>query len=157
MNVEQLMTRSIATCAATDTLQRAARTMWEHDCGVVPVVDGDGRVIAMITDSDICMAAYTQGKPIADLPVSSAASKNIVVTRMNDTVHAAEELMKKHKIRRLPVVDDRGCIVGLLSLNDLARHAGRRADDLDTSEVTRTLGAICQPNKGPFEGAPRAA
>jgi CBS domain-containing protein len=146
MNVEQLMTRALRTCTPTDTLAQAAAVMWDNDCGVVPVVDNEGRALAMITDRDICMAAYTQGRPLSEIPVSTASSKSLYAVRPNETLRTAEELMRAHKIRRLPVVDDQGHLVGVLSLNDLVRRAGHRTGDLGTNEVTRTLGAICQPN-----------
>jgi CBS domain-containing protein len=68
MNVLDLMTDLMTTnaksCGTMDNLERAAQIMWENDCGVVPVVDGSERVVGMVTDRDICMAAYTQGQPL---------------------------------------------------------------------------------------------
>src|SRR5262245_6101900 len=64
MEVREIMSTDLETCRADDTLDRAARLMWEHDCGVVPVVDHEGTAVGMITDRDICMAAYTQGRPL---------------------------------------------------------------------------------------------
>jgi CBS-domain-containing membrane protein len=74
MRVEQLMTRDVKVCRAEDTLSRAAQLMWEHDCGCVPVIgtNGDGRLVGIITDRDIAMAAYTQGWPQSAIPVSTA-------------------------------------------------------------------------------------
>ena len=72
MKVEQLMSRDVKTCQATEMLNRAAQLMWENDCGCVPVVDEDGRAVGMITDRDVCMAAYTQGRLLDALPVASA-------------------------------------------------------------------------------------
>jgi Mg/Co/Ni transporter MgtE len=68
-NVRDLMTTAVRSCTTGDNLQRAAQIMWESDCGVVPVVDRDGRLVGMITDRDICMAAYTQGKPLSHIGV----------------------------------------------------------------------------------------
>lgn len=149
MNVEQLMTRSIRTCGPSDSLAHVASIMWDHDCGVVPVVDDEHRVLAMITDRDICMAAYTQGRPLGEISVASAASSNLYTTRPEQSLRDAEETMRMHKVRRLPVVDVQGRLVGLLSMNDLIRRAGHRTGDLGANEVTRTLGAICQPNGAP--------
>ncbi len=146
MHVEQLMTRSIKTCGPSDSLAQVASIMWDHDCGVVPVVDDEHRVLAMITDRDICMAAYTQGRPLSEISVASAASSNLYVTRPQESLRDAEETMRIHKVRRLPVIDDHGRLVGLLSTNDLIRRAGHRTGDLGANEVARTLGAICQPN-----------
>src|SRR5690606_28351921 len=65
MQVRELMTRDVQVCGPRDDLNRAAQIMWDHDCGVVPVVDSERRPIGMVTDRDVCMAAYTQGKPLS--------------------------------------------------------------------------------------------
>jgi CBS domain-containing protein len=144
MNADQLMTKNVKTCSMNDTLEVAARIMWENDCGVVPIVDQDGRAVGMITDRDICMAGFTQGLQYWQIPVSVAASKTLLAIRPTDSLQNAEEIMRARQVRRLAVTDDSGKLLGVLSLNDLARHAGRRADDLGLDEVTKTLSAICQ-------------
>jgi CBS domain-containing protein len=158
--VHQLMTRKPRVCAPSDTLQQAAAIMWDTDCGCVPVVDGQSRPIAMITDRDICMGAYTQGRSLPELPVSSAASRKIVTLQEGEPVEAAEALMQKHRIRRLCIVGAEGRLVGILSMSDLARHArldsqGRRVSGspawstkdgaVDAASVARTLAAISTP------------
>jgi CBS domain-containing protein len=154
MNVEKLMSRNVKTCAPNDSLEVAARIMWENDCGIVPVVEAEGRVVGMITDRDICMAGFTQGRPYAQIAVSSAASKVVHAVRPIDSLQKAEETMRANRVRRLAVTDDQGKLVGLLSLNDLALHAGQRADDLSTDEVARTLSAVCQHGTGAASAAP---
>src|SRR5262245_1269543 len=70
MRVEQLMTRTVQTCTPSDCLERAAGIMWDHDCGALPVTSADGeepRVVGMLTDRDVCMAAYTQGRALRDI------------------------------------------------------------------------------------------
>ena len=147
MNVGKLMTRDPGACSPDDTLNRAAQIMWEKDCGCVPVVDANFHPIAMITDRDICMAAYTQGRPLWSIPVSSAASHIVVVVRESEAVESAEGLMRAYRVRRLPVVDADGRLVGIISLNDLARHAsfGHRHGELNADRITRALAAICAP------------
>ena len=61
MNVDRLMTRNVECCGPDSTLAEAAQKMWERDCGSLPVCDRDRRVVGMITDRDICMAAWLQG------------------------------------------------------------------------------------------------
>jgi CBS-domain-containing membrane protein len=141
MKVQEVMTRSTATCLAQDTLNAAARTMWERDCGSLPVVDADGRAIAMITDRDICMAAFTTGKPLHELPVSHAMSKQLVTCRAQEDVGAAAARMTKHGVRRLPVLDAAGALVGLLSLSDLANAAAKEPQRAGgaTAESLRVL------------------
>jgi CBS domain-containing protein len=118
--------------------------MQENDCGVVPVVDATGHVVAMLTDRDICMAALVGRRPLYELQVESACSKSLFVVHPRDSIKFAEEMMREHQVRRVPVIDDDGGLVGVLSLSDLVRHTGRRADDLGTIEISRTLGAICE-------------
>ena len=77
MRVEQLMTRTVETCEPHDTLVTAARIMWTRDCGCVPVVvpeEGGHRVVGMLTDRDVCMAAYLQGRPLSEISVASVMS-----------------------------------------------------------------------------------
>ncbi len=147
MNVGELMAKDVKTCRETDDLASAAQIMWENDCGCVPVVDSEGQLWGIITDRDICMAAYTQGVPLHEIPISSAASREVHSTFENDTLDAAERTMRKYQVRRLPVTDGEGRLRGLLSLNDLARHAhrGRKSDGLSESSVAQTLAAIAQP------------
>lgn len=149
MNVEDLMTTAVETCRPGDTLNRPAQIMWERDCGAIPVVDDDGRPIAMITDRDICIAAYTTGRPLGSVPVSLAMSRRIVVCAQHEPVAMAESIRRSQQIRRLPIVDREGKLVGLLSLNDIATHAkkprkaGLLADGLGPDAIASTLAAIC--------------
>ncbi len=123
MKIDKLMVKNVLTCLAEDNLCVPARSMWDGDCGSIPVVDSKSRVIGMITDRDICMAAYTQGKPLQSIRVQSAMSKELVCCKSSDSLEQAEELMRRQKVRRLPVVDAEKRLIGLLSLHDVARAA----------------------------------
>jgi len=148
MNASEMMTAAVKSCGTNDNLQRAAQLMWENDCGVVPVVDGDGRVAGMITDRDICMAAYTQGRPLWQIPVSNAMAKQVHSVHENDSLEAVEGLMRQARVRRVPVLDGDGRLKGILSMNDLARHShrsGQKSNGLSGDSVVKTLAAICVP------------
>ena len=151
MLVEQLMNRPAITCGPHDSCQLAAGLMWEHDCGVLPVVDADGGVCGVITDRDICMAAYLRGMPLDRMEVGDAMAREVFVCRPGDPLGVAETIMSQCQVRRLPVVDPAGHVVGVLSLNDLAREAeqegGRRKPDVSDVDVSRTLAAIGQPRR----------
>jgi CBS-domain-containing membrane protein len=149
MNVEQLMSRDTRSCSPDDTLDRAARNMWDRDCGVVPITDASGRVVGMITDRDICMAAYTQNKLLTEIPIKSIAMKPVVTLHPYDSAQTAETLMQRHQLRRLAVLDDHGRLVGVLSLGDLARGAGRSPHDIPSADIARTLAAISEPRRTP--------
>jgi CBS domain-containing protein len=148
MNIGEMMTRGVHTCGLTESMNVAARLMWENDCGAIVVGDDTGKAVAMITDRDICMAAYLQGRTLDAMRVSSAASDRIVSVRESEGVDAAEALMQEHRIRRIPVVDDSGRPTGMFSMNDLARHGARaktRQSGLGPESIVRTLAAVCQP------------
>ena len=149
MNVQQLMATKVKACSPADTLNRAAELMWDGDCGCVPVVDEGSRVMGILTDRDICMAAYTQGKALWELPVELAMTKKVWTIRPEETISAAEKLLAEKKVHRLPVVDAAGQLVGILSLNDIARQAacdrGAKRKAISDAEIGETVAAICEP------------
>jgi CBS domain-containing protein len=169
MKVEEIMSTRVETCRVSDTVERAAQIMWEADCGVVPVIDADSHVVGVITDRDVCMAAYTQGKPLWQIPVSSVCSHKIYACKLNDSLQTAENIMRVAQVRRVPVVDDEGKLWGLVSLGDLAQHVhrgGGSPDGLSYASVALTLAAISQPaaelpngkeSTGPLEREPVAS
>lgn len=145
MTVNELMTRDVKVCHPQDALAEAARLMWDHECGAVPVVDHDHRVVGVITDRDVAMAAYLEGRPLHQLVVASAMSKRVHVCHPEDSVFAAEQIMRDHQVRRLPVTDADRHVVGLLSLNDVARAGASEQARLPLTEVGGTLAAISRP------------
>ncbi|MGO9450981.1 MAG: CBS domain-containing protein [Candidatus Binataceae bacterium] len=145
MKVESLMTTEIKRCRTCDTLNTAAQIMWDADIGCLPVVDPDGRAIAMVTDRDISMAAYLQGVRLIDSPVTTAMSKEIYSCEPADDVAHAERMMREKRVRRLAVIDGNGILVGVISLADIAREAEREALARTDAELTRTLASISTP------------
>ncbi|MFZ1123185.1 MAG: CBS domain-containing protein [Candidatus Binataceae bacterium] len=125
MKVEQIMNRNVKVCRPQDSLNKAAQLMWDEPCGAVPVVDDQRKPVGFLTDRDICMAAYTQGKPLEELRVETAMARKVVSCVAEDELGAAAGLMRQHRTRRLPVIDRNGALVGLLSLDDLACEAAR--------------------------------
>jgi CBS-domain-containing membrane protein len=135
--------------------------MWENDCGVVPVVDGDGRVAGMITDRDVCMAAYTQGRTLGRIPVSDVMATQVHGVRETDSLEVVETLMRRERVRRVPVLDGDGRLKGILSLNDLARHAhrsiGQKSNGVGGDSIAKTLAAVCEPRGGAAAKAEKRA
>lgn len=148
MRVEEVMTCAVWTCRPEDPLSRAAALMWDHDVGAVPVVGtilgAEQHLVGIVTDRDVCMAAYFTGQPIASVPVSHAMSKAVYAVDPRASLAAAEQLMREKQVRRLPVVDGYR-LVGMITLGDLARAT--RADELTAGEVTETLAAVTE--RGP--------
>jgi CBS domain-containing protein len=145
MQIRDVMSHPPITCPATSTLDHAARLMQEFDCGIIPVVNDQGRLAGVVTDRDICMAAYTLGQPLSALQVSTAMSKAVIASHVDDRVEHAEHLMRDNQIRRVPVLDNDNRPVGILSMNDLARLADRAKRIGVDRELVETLAAVCQP------------
>ena len=149
MKVEQCMTRDPKTCSVSDTLDRAAQLMWDEDCGCLPVVDGVRRLLGMITDRDICMAAYTQGQPLHMLHVGGAMAKTVYSCGHKDEIESVQKTLRSHQVRRLPVIDRDGCVIGILSLSDIARLAAPLGKPVTSMapDVVQTLAAVSQPRR----------
>jgi CBS domain-containing protein len=148
MQVAEVMTKDVESCRMDDMLNVAARIMWERDCGCVPVVDTEGRALGMLTDRDVCMAAYTSGLPLAAIIVVSAMSRALHSCGPGDPIEVASKRLETHQVRRLPVVDAGGRLVGILSLSDLARAAqaaNGKANGFGAETIKSTLAAICLP------------
>ncbi|MBL8861310.1 MAG: CBS domain-containing protein [Planctomycetes bacterium] len=127
MHVRDLMTHTPAVCTTTDHLTRAAQIMWERDCGAVPVIDATGALAGIVTDRDVCMAAYTQGRALHEISVASIMSKHVFTIGPDATAADALDTMNRKSVRRLPVTDAGGRLVGIVSLADFARAAAQVA------------------------------
>jgi CBS domain-containing protein len=144
MKVSELMTPEVFTCTDRCMLAEAVKLMWEHDIGFVPVISSEtGALVGVVTDRDACICAFFQGKPLWEIPVATAVSSRTATCRPDAEVDEAEEIMSEFQVHRLPVVDAAGKLVGVISINDLARRAAGDADQEFEEEVALTLGAIC--------------
>jgi CBS domain-containing protein len=155
MKISELMSRPVHVCRETESLDRAAKLMWEHDIGDVVVVDDVGQVVAIVTDRDACMAAYTRGEPLQDIPIAVAMARHVITCTPDDSDAAVAEIMAKHKIRRVPVVDEAHRPVGIVSLNDLARTMAR-GREVPATSVAGTLAAICEHRNADPRASKRA-
>jgi CBS domain-containing protein len=147
-SVRSLMTTHVRTCRADDSLVHAAQLMWESDCGAVPVVQYD-TVVGVITDRDICMASYTQGKRLEDIRVDTAMSRAIFSCGPDESVGAALATMADKRVRRLPVLNPNGQLLGIISISDVTRWARSLDNPTVEAALTDTLAAISalSPNK----------
>ncbi len=147
MKVKDIMTRDAKACTPTATLAEAAGSMWESDCGVLPVVAEDGKVIGLITDRDICMAGALNNRNLSDIAVDEVITGNVFSTSGEDDIRKALETMHDHRIRRLAVVDADGALEGMLSLNDIVLVAnevkGNRIPAVSFGDVVNAFKAIC--------------
>ena len=144
MKVEELMTRDAERCGPRDALDEAAERMWRHDCGFLPVVDG-GRLVGVLTDRDVCLFGRAGGRRLAQPKVGDAMTRRARTCSPQDTLAQALGQMREHRVRRLPVADAADRLVGVLSLDDLAREAARGPGAaVDAEDVVTALAAICE-------------
>ena len=149
MKIEDIMTRDVRTCASSDSLATAAQIMWENDCGAVPVLDAEDRVVGIITDRDLAMAAHLQGVPLRDSRVASAMARDVKTCSPRDTPATVQAIMQQHKIRRVPVVDEQRRLLGIASLGDLAYAMAAEqtlgGDGMTWPAIAHTLARVSEP------------
>ena len=147
MRVQDLMSSPTITCHINETLDIAAQKMWDEDIGALPIVDDGGQLIGMITDRDVCMGAYTQGRSLDVVPVRSAMARDVIWAHPEQSVGELEQVMSKHQVRRIPVIDGAGRPIGIVSLSDLARESVQPKTQMKhgPSKIAHTVAAICRP------------
>lgn len=146
MKAEELMTRDVQKCSKDDSLEQAARLMWEFDVGCLVVTDSEDRPVGMITDRDIAMAAYTQGVRLHEARVESAMAHDVKTCAPGSSLGDIEGVMRAAQIRRLPVVQSNGRLAGIVTLGDIARSS--QSSPLRAAEipgVAKTLAVVAEP------------
>ena len=148
MKVKDIMTANANACTPTSTLADAAELMWDHDCGVLPVVTEGGKVVGLVTDRDICMAAQINNRNLRNIAVEEVISAEVFACGPEDDVHTALKTMAQNKVRRLPVVAPDGALEGILSMNDLVLKAedikDKKVPELSYGDVVKAFKAICE-------------
>lgn len=120
--VRDVMTPGPRTVESTATATAAARVMRDEDVGLVPIVESD-RVTGMVTDRDIAVRVVAEGRSPAGTRVSDIASRELVTIDPDRSLDEALRLMAKHQVRRLPVVEEDGKLVGIVAQADVAKRA----------------------------------
>ena len=145
MKVKDVMTKEVKICGLDSDLSTVAQEMWMRDCGAIPVVD-DGKVIGVITDRDICIAAGCKNRPPAEITVGEVMTRKLYSCPPDANVREALETMREKQVRRLPVIDGKGKLCGILSLNDVAIKAREIANpaEISAEDIEQTLEAICR-------------
>jgi CBS domain-containing protein len=145
MKLHHIMTRDVHTCRPETNLSMAAMQMWKGDFGVLPVLADGGKVVGIITDRDICMAAATKHRDPATIRVEEVITGEVYGCSPDTDIREALKIMQQRRVRRLPIINaDDGKLAGILSLNDIALKA--QADgkaELSAQDVENTLKAIC--------------
>jgi CBS domain-containing protein len=118
--------------------------MWEQDCGVLPVVDSERRVVGMVTDRDLATAMATRNRLASEITVQDVLNGPPCCCSPDDGIKHALMTMASHKIRRLPVVTTDGSLRGIFSINDAISQASPRSASLSYNDVMDTLKSVCE-------------
>ncbi len=142
MTIRELMTRDPCCCLASDSAHRAGTLMRRFDVGVLPVVDDEchRRLLGIVTDRDLCLFVLAANRLPAGVTVEECMMRNPVTCAPDDDPAHALELMRGHHVRRLPVVNAHGFLVGMVSVTDLVRH--RAVSD---AELEMAMEFLAQP------------
>jgi CBS domain-containing protein len=119
MFVRDLMTKSPRCCTPDTKLDVVARMMFDSNCGEIPVVDGRN-LVGVITDRDITLRAVAAGLDPALVPARDVMTKAVHTVGADAGIDEALQMMEVRRVRRLPVTDDTGKVIGILSQSDLA-------------------------------------
>jgi CBS domain-containing protein len=143
MKVHEIMTREAVACQVDADIGTAARLMLQGRFGTLPVVDAHGKVVGIITDRDIAMAAATRQRNASSIAVHEAMSPRVRGCFAHDEIGAALKQMEEARVRRLPVLDANGHLTGILSIDDIVLRALDQENGVAPAEFVKTLKRIC--------------
>ena len=145
MKVKEVMTANPRIVTAETTVAEAAALMLDADCGLLPVV-ADGRLAGVVTDRDMYIALATRNRLASELTVGEVAQRPVHTCEPDDDVAAALKTMEQYHVRRLPVEGFAGTVLGVVSIDDVVRHAGIQGGIRD-EDALRTLQSIFAQHK----------
>ncbi len=138
MKVKDIMTRNVEVARPDETIQSVARRMAGGDFGFMPVVE-DGRVVGTITDRDLTVRALAEALS-PTTTVAQVMTNGSSTLRADDNLHEVLDKMGEERLRRMPVLDDQHLLVGVVSIGDLTRKAGKRRTGDALEEISRPAG-----------------
>ena len=124
MKIADAMHRKADWASAVTPISEVAKMMGKDDIGAVPIGKND-KLVGMVTDRDIALRVVAEGRDPAKTTAEDIMTKGIIFCRTAETVEDAIHLMDQKKIRRLPVIDDKKRLVGMLSLGDVSHAVSR--------------------------------
>lgn len=137
-NLGDIMTANPTACTPDATATQAARTMRDHDCGIVPVVEDPGtmRLVGVVTDRDIAVRLAAEGRDPAVASVQECWTQQVASLPITAGIDECRRLMEARQVRRVPIVDEQGALVGIVSMADLAQEVSDQALGITLAEVS---------------------
>lgn len=146
MRVVDVMMGTPYQCRPDANLGMATELLWNGNCGFLPVVSEEGKIVGVVTDRDICVALGTRNRVAAELNVADVMTQKVCSCAPEDEIHVALQTMRDGHVRRLPVVTKNGALVGVISIDDVLVRAEPvslgKMPELTSDEVVRTFRAI---------------
>jgi CBS domain-containing protein len=149
LRIHELMTWRVATVHPATSVERAARLMAESDCGALPVVGDNGVLVGIVTDRDIAIRIVAYGRDARYAIVADCMTERVFACYANESVAECMRQMARQQVRRLPIVDEHGRLVGLVAQGDLARHAGQHPVAEERRALTEVVSAVSAPSHMP--------
>jgi CBS domain-containing protein len=134
MRVSEIMTKDPVFCDPNTPLEQVARAMIGRDCGCIPVVEGQ-HVVGVVTDRDIAIRAVAAGRDCAKTPARDCMSHPVATISTEASIDECRKIMEENQVRRIPVLTNRGTLVGMISQGDLALHE----ENDKTGELVRDI------------------
>lgn len=144
MKCNKIMSKEIKTCKGYSTAKKALRMMYDLNCGVIPVVDENEKLIGVVTDRDIAMYTGQRDVRPAEIHLDEFMTKPVITCHENDDIDVAIEKMKEYKVRRIPIIDTDHKVQGLISIGDVAVLAH---EEHETFEALEEISAPVSSNK----------
>ncbi len=140
MQVREIMTSNPACCTIDTSLQEVAQLMVEYDCGEIPVVENQQnlRPVGVVTDRDITIRTVARGENPLELTAGDIMSRPVATVRPTDTLEECIRVMEDNQVRRVPVCDDDGRLIGIIAQADICREAPEH-------EVAEVVREVSQP------------
>jgi len=149
MKVQDAMMRTPASCSVDTNLAAAIEILWNRNCGMLPVVDANQKVVGVVTDRDLCVALGTRNRRAGEITVGEVVRKEVYSCQAEDDVRVALDTMASRRVRRLPVVNKEGRLEGILSMDNVVLHADlggqARPSELSPADIVRVLHQIYEP------------
>ena len=140
MKIESVMTRDPVFCLPDEGVVECAKLMAREDVGLIPVVESRDtrRLVGVVTDRDLCLGVVAEGRDPETVTIENCMTDRVVTCRPEDELEVALDRMREHRIRRIVVVDETGCCVGVVAQADVVKAA-------PAPEVKETIAQISKP------------
>jgi CBS-domain-containing membrane protein len=143
MKVKDVMKIDVGVCSAEDSLMKAAETMLRRDCGCVPIVDEERRVVGILTDRDLCLAIVARNRKASDVKTKDLIRTEVVSCAADDNIETALKKLRRNQIKRLPVIGENQELVGIVSISDFL--LGVQKDKKLKKRIYATIKAAAKP------------